>query len=72
MPKPEASGGLAAVAVLFAATLAAAVCMFACGVLTDMVRAVMAKGIHHVLSRNRLYSRLTRKLAEADGLFADR
>lgn len=68
----EASGGVAAVAVLFAATLAAAVCMFACGVLTDMVRAGMAKGIHHVLSRNRLYSKLTRKLAEADGLFADR
>ena len=49
----------------------AVVCVFVCGILVDMARAGLMKGIHSVLSRIGIYQRLTEKIAAADRVFAE-
>lgn len=61
-----------AVTTLILRTLTAVVCVFVCGILVDMARAGLMKGIHCVLSRFGCYQRLTEKIAAADRVFTER
>ena len=63
-------GGIESVLVLIFGTLAAVVCVFVCGILVDMARAGLMKGLHRVLSKVSIYRRLTEKIAIADRAFA--
>jgi len=63
-------GGIESVLVLIFGTLAAVVCVFVCGILVDMARAGVMKGLHRVLSKVSIYRRLTEKIAIADRAFA--
>ncbi len=63
-------GGIESVLVLIFGTLAAVVCVFVCGILVDMARAGLMKGLHRVLSKVSIYRRLTEKIAIADRVFA--
>lgn len=63
-------GGIEGVLVLIIGTLAAVVCVFVCGILVDMARAGLMKGLHRVLSKVSIYRRLTEKIAIADRAFA--
>ena len=63
-------GGIEGVLVLIFGTLAAVVCVFVCGILVDMARAGLMKGLHRVLSKVSIYRRLTEKIAIADRAFA--
>lgn len=64
------TGGIQGVLVLVFGTLAAAACVFICGILVDMARAGLMKGLHRVLGKVSIYRRLTEKIAIADRAFA--
>lgn len=69
--KAAGDRGLFSVGILILATLLAALCVFACGVLTDMVRAWLMKGLNRLFGRIGIYRRLREKVEKADRLFAE-
>lgn len=52
-------------------TLTAAAVVFCIGILTDMLRAKLTKGIHVLLGRLKAYAKLVEKIENADGLFKE-
>lgn len=54
---------------LLLGTLAAVICVFCCGILVDMLRNILAKGLHSLLGRIKFYRKLTEKAGHVDALF---
>ncbi len=54
---------------LLAKTLAAAVCVFVCGIVVDMLRSAVMKRLHRLLCRIRIYEKIVEKVGRADGMF---
>lgn len=54
---------------LLLSTLAAVLCVFCCGILVDMLRSFLMKGLHSLLGRIRLYRKLTEKTGDVDAMF---
>lgn len=50
-------------------TLAAVIGVFACGILADMLRSALMKGLHKLLGRIGLYRKLTGKIYAVDAMF---
>lgn len=69
--KAAGEGG-AGVAAMLAWTALAVICVFICGVLTDLVRTQAARGAGRILSRLRCWRKLTETLARWDEAFAVR
>lgn len=69
--KASDARGLAAAGGLALWTLAAVLCVFACGIAVDMVRAKLMKGLHQLLSKISVYRRLTERIEAADRLFGE-
>lgn len=69
--KAAGERGFISVGILVLWTLLAVVCVFACGVLADMVRVQLMKGLHRLLSKISIYRRLTEAVERADRLFAE-
>lgn len=51
--------------------LAAVAVVFCAGILTDMLRARLMKGLHVILGRWKVYGKLVEKIEKADGLFRE-
>ncbi len=62
-------GGIGAVGVLLLCTAGAVLCVFVCGVLTDMVRKGLFGLAHRGLLRLRPYRALCGRIEKADGIF---
>lgn len=69
--KAAGDRGLFSVGILILTTLLAALCVFACGVLTDMARAQLMKGLNRLFGRIGIYRRLWEKVEKAGRLFAE-
>ncbi len=52
-------------------SLSAVVCVFVCGILIDMLRVCLTKGIHALLCRWNGYRKLTARIEKADALFRE-
>ncbi|MCM1057222.1 MAG: acyltransferase [Firmicutes bacterium] len=52
-------------------TLLAALSVFVCGILADMLRAGLMKGIHGLLCRGKAYRKLVERIEKADSLFRE-
>lgn len=52
-------------------TLAAVAVVFCTGILTDMLRARLMKGLHALLGKLKVYGKLVEKIERADGLFRE-
>lgn len=52
-------------------TLSAVVCVFCCGILVDMLRNVLMKGLHRLLSGIGIYRKITEKIYHVDAIFRD-
>lgn len=52
-------------------TLAAVVCVFCCGILVDMLRSVLMRGLHRLLGRIGIYRKITEKIYRVDAIFRD-
>ena len=50
-------------------TLAAVVCIFLCGILIDMVRSALMKGLHKLLGGVGIYRKITDKICNIDAVF---
>lgn len=57
---------------LLLGTLAAVVCVFACGILVEVLRTKLMKGLHGLLCKIGLYRRLADRIEAADGLFREK
>lgn len=64
-----AGGDLELVVSLLLCTLAAAACVFACGVMTDMARKLIFDILHRFLSKFSLYRRVISRIERADQAF---
>ncbi len=56
---------------LLLGTLTAVVCVFACGILVDVVRSWIMKGLHGLLGKLGIYRKLVERLTAVDRLFAE-
>jgi hypothetical protein len=63
--------GAAGVLVLIAGTLAAVIVVFAVGILFDMLREKVMKGLHFILMKVGLYRRIAAAIDKADNIFAE-
>ena len=54
---------------LLLSTLAAVICVFCCGILIDMLRSLLMKGLHSLLGRIGFYRKLTEKTDHVDTMF---
>lgn len=54
---------------LLLSTLAAVLCVFCCGILIDMLRSLLMKGLHSLLGRIGFYRKLTEKAGRVDTMF---
>lgn len=62
---------IASVPGLLLGTLAAVICVFCCGILVDMLRSALMKGLHRLLGRIGIYRRITEKIYHVDTIFRD-
>ncbi len=54
---------------LLLCTMAAAACVFCCGILTDMARSALMNGLHHLLGKTAFYRKITEKTVRVDSAF---
>lgn len=54
---------------LLLSTLAAVICVFCCGILLDMLRSILTKGLHSLFGQMGSYRRLTEKIGGVDAMF---
>lgn len=54
---------------LLLSTLSAVICVFCCGILIDMLRSILMKGMHSLFGRIKLYKKLTGKVCTVDAMF---
>lgn len=65
------AGNVDGVGSLLFVTARAVLCVFAAGILVDMLRAALMRGLHFFLSKREFYRRITERVLEVDKLFAD-
>ncbi len=63
------AAGVNSVSALLFRTLAAVICVFCCGILIDILRSILMKGLHRLLIRMRLYRRICEGLHSVDAIF---
>lgn len=63
------SAGVDSIPRLLLSTLAAVICVFCCGILLDMLRSILTKGLHGLFGQMGGYRRLTAKIGEVDAMF---
>ncbi|MCM1344676.1 MAG: acyltransferase [Muribaculaceae bacterium] len=50
-------------------TLTAVACVFCCGILIDILRSILMKGLHGLLQKLKIYRKVTEKISGVDALF---
>lgn len=69
--KAAGGQGFLSAGILIGWTLFAVLCVFVCGILADMAREKLMKGMNRILSKISVYRRLAEKIESADKLFAE-